>query len=173
MSSKLLFFFLLLCTAGLVWFGLVWCLIRPLEPAFSSYFPSWSWCLYWAQAWWMAVFIVPPLLWLNPHTPLIGLKMARLGFGWRGHQQRLCLNHFNVSTLDRPIGSLIKTGPRQDSQQAHRKRFGMQQPLSVSLFFLFFCIFTEQWHCEGRHIAHWHGCWHDYRLNHSCYHGNL
>lgn len=65
--------------------------------------------------------------------PLIGLKTARLGFGRRGHRPRLCLNHFNASTLAGPIGSLIKTGPRQDSHQAHRK------DLACSLsFFLYF-----------------------------------
>lgn len=106
--------------------------------------------------------------------PLIGLKTARLGFGRRGHRPRLCLNHFNASTLARPIGSLIKTGPRQDSHRAHRKDLACSMLcLTLALSLFFFCIFKEHWRDEGRHIAHWHGYWHNYRFSHSCYHGNL
>lgn len=89
----------------------------------------------------------------TPPFPLIGLKTARLGFGWRGHQPRLCLNHFNASTLDRPIGSLIKMGPRQDSHQAHRKKTwnaAASDSLSLSPSLFFFLYFSRALALRGK-----------------------
>lgn len=133
LSQVLFLFFFLLRTADVL------CLVRPLEPFFKvlprvdpgvSTRPlrdGWQ-CL-------------SRLLSSGSTPPLIGLKTARLGFGRRGHRPRLCLNHFNASTLARPIGSLIKTGPRQDSHQAHRKDLACSMlclTLALSLFFFVF-----------------------------------
>lgn len=117
----------------------VLCLVRPLEPFFkvlSRVDPGVSTRP--RRDGWQCL---SRLLSSGSTPPLIGLKTARLGFGRRGHRPRLCLNHFNASTLARPIGSLIKTGPRQDSHQAHRKDLACSMlclSLALSLFFFVF-----------------------------------